>query len=494
MATALVAPVRTDAQQVFVVLLDIRGYSKLSPRAQLAFFEQVLPRIAEPLTSAVSSSVLDANTWGDAVVAVFTSAIAAVTFCTNVRRIFRSETWDLEEFNDLRPRIALHNTLLHSGTDPIRSIQKGHYYGSGIVKPARLEPVVESGYVWVTEEAYSVLREAIDRHEIRGHVLKSLGRRELAKGAGAIEVYCLLEENEREPQLAPQVATLPHDADNALITSRELARISSALAVNQYVENFHLFASQCRTLLDLDRVFASYHIECLLSLRLLSRPEPANGNVSFDADVLLLSAGKLAPFQSATSEAHRRVLPDKYLRKTGKTFVEPSTGDGLAPYVLWANSKGDLGVGAAEDVNGTSDIVYHKRDANVVGSYAQRAVPGMYKHPKAGVGVIPYGSILCAPLGVLQKGLSKPDAAPPVEWIGVLNITATHASKFTTQDCAWAELMAGLLGALYQSYRSRRKELKQVGALAQPPRKPVGRKGKQPAKLRTTQRKKGRRT
>ena len=95
------------------------------------------------------------------------------------------------------------------------------------------------------------------------------------------------------------------------------------------------------------------------------------------------------------------------------------------------------------------------------GSYAQRAVPGMYKHPKAGVGVIPYGSILCAPLGVLQKGLSKPDAAPPVEWIGVLNITATHASKFTTGLC-----VGGTHGWLTWSalsiYRSRRKELTQV--------------------------------
>ena len=242
----------------------------------------------------------------------------------------RSETWDLEEVqrSSTPNRSAQHSSAQRHRSHPVDP--KGHYYGSGIVKPARLEPVVESGYVWVTEEAYSVLREAIDRHEIRGHVLKSLGRRELAKGAGAIEVYCLLEENEREPQLAPQVATLPHDADNALITSRELARISSALAVNQYVENFHLFASQCRTLLDLDRVFASYHIECLLSLRLLSRPEPANGNVSFDADVLLLSAGKLAPFQSATSEgASPRSSGHVSPGRRGETFVEPSTGDGL---------------------------------------------------------------------------------------------------------------------------------------------------------------------
>ena len=436
--------------------------------------------------------MLDANTWGDAVVAVFTSAVAAVTFCTAVRRIFRDETWDVEEFNDLRPRIALHNTLLHSGTDPIRSIQKSHFYGSGLVKPARLEPVVEAGYVWVTAEAFSTLREAIDRHEIRGYILKSIGRRELDKGAGQVDIYCLLEETEREPQL-PHVQPPIRDTDNALITSRELARISSALAANQYVENFHLFASKCSSVPDLDRTFASYHIEFLLSLRLLSRPDPANGNVSFDADVLLLSGGgKFTPFEKATSEAHRRVLPDMFLRRSGKSFVEPSTGDGLAPYVLWANSRGDLGVGAAEDVNGSSDIVYHKRDASVIGSYTPRIVSGMYKHPRSGIGVIPYGSILCAPLGVVHKGPSKPGTAAPVEWIGVLNITATHASKFTTQDCAWAELMAGLLGSLYQSYRSRRKELAQVIRPAGASRKRVGRKRGRPAKHRTTQ-KKGRR-
>jgi hypothetical protein len=465
-----------SAHMAAVVLFDIKGYSHLSQSGQRRFFEEVLPRISELLlgsdSSPTTSRPLDANTWGDAVLCVFESVITAARFCTELRRLFRSEIWRMQEFDELRPRIALHYTHLHRGVDPIREIRGDHYYGPGLVKTARLEPIVDPGHVWVTEEAAKMLSDAIANGELRGLAVPSLGVRDLAKGAGPLSVFCLLEEHEPHPKLAesPLAEQAPPSswrhggshADDALSTSRQLARMSSALAANQYVENFHIYAGRCTSPATLARTFSKYHLELLLTLRLPSRPERGNGNVCFDADVLLVDSdtGRFKPSEQPTAQAHRRFLPEMHLAKAKRgRFVEPSPGDGLAPYVLWANSSGRRGVGAAEDVNASRDIVYHEdtssADAQGLGAYHQTVVHGMYKQPQVKQGHIPYGSILCAPLGIVSKPPADVSGDAHIEWIGVLNITASHALRFTNQDCAWAELMSALVGSLHQSFRSR---------------------------------------
>lgn len=93
-----------------IVLLDLKGYSELPLPAKRAFFLQALPKIAEKcFTSEARNDIQDANTWGDAILAVFSNVREGANFALRILDFIRKEPWpDYPELAKLGIRIAIH--------------------------------------------------------------------------------------------------------------------------------------------------------------------------------------------------------------------------------------------------------------------------------------------------------------------------------------------------------------------------------------------------
>ena len=82
-----------------IVALDLKGYSSLSKEGQEAVFHEFLNKVSRHLSDR-KKDLIDVNTWGDAVTAVFNKAIPAVEYALEVRDLVRNRTgWACRELN-----------------------------------------------------------------------------------------------------------------------------------------------------------------------------------------------------------------------------------------------------------------------------------------------------------------------------------------------------------------------------------------------------------
>ena len=166
-----------------VVFTDLRGYSRLRDEHVPVFVERVLARFAETLRR---HGVLWANTWGDAIVAVFPDTAAAAAAVLELHAIVAS--LDLVALGlpaDLALRVGAHVGSLNVLRDPVVGVDA--YWGRELTRAARIEPRTPPGEVYVTEAFAAHL--ALD--VTAGHTTEYVGRVTTAKDFETIPLYRL---------------------------------------------------------------------------------------------------------------------------------------------------------------------------------------------------------------------------------------------------------------------------------------------------------------
>jgi class 3 adenylate cyclase len=166
-----------------MLFADIAGYSRLRdeevPRFQRIFWDLAARELAG------AGKPLLANTWGDAVFAVFDAPQDAAACATRLRDAMQAVDWRASGLLETTAiRIALHAAPVFSGHDPV--IGRENYFGAGVTRAARIEPVTPPGLVYASE-AFAATLAAQDSH----WMLEYVGTLKLAKQYGESRLYRL---------------------------------------------------------------------------------------------------------------------------------------------------------------------------------------------------------------------------------------------------------------------------------------------------------------
>lgn len=70
-----------------------------------------------------------------------------------------------------------------------------------------------------------------------------------------------------------------------------------------------------------------------------------------------------------------------------------------------------------------------------------------------------YKSIMSVAIRGVRTANFNPDEDAELVLFGVLNITSANENAFSREDCAWIDTVASLVGAMYNCYDERLKEL-----------------------------------
>ncbi len=128
---------------------DVRGFSKLSDDQLPAFIDVVLGSFARVLAD-YPGQVDFANTWGDALFAVFTDPTVAAHCALGLQdAVGALDMAGVGLPDDLAFRLSGHVGPVFPVTDPV--LQRSAFMGSHVSRTARIEPVTPPGAVYVTE-------------------------------------------------------------------------------------------------------------------------------------------------------------------------------------------------------------------------------------------------------------------------------------------------------------------------------------------------------
>ena len=168
-----------------LLFADFAGFSRLhdafAPLFQTRFLDIVAAQMA-----ASTVKPLTANTWGDALFAVFEASHDGAEFALRLLTGMLEVDWTAAGLPDTSQiRIALHAGPVFCGFDPI--IGRDNYFGSSVTKAARIEPVTPPGMVYASESFAATLVANGDD----GFALEYVGRLPLAKGYGESRIYRL---------------------------------------------------------------------------------------------------------------------------------------------------------------------------------------------------------------------------------------------------------------------------------------------------------------
>jgi class 3 adenylate cyclase/tetratricopeptide (TPR) repeat protein len=168
-----------------LLFADFAGYSRLHDAFAPLFQARFWQIAAEQLESSPVRP-LAANTWGDALYVVFESAPEAAEFALRFLARMLDVDWTAAGLTDTSQiRIALHAGPVFCGFDPI--IGRDNYFGSGVTKAARIEPVTPPGMVYASE-AFAASLAATGQDDF---ALEYVGLLPLAKGYGESRIYRL---------------------------------------------------------------------------------------------------------------------------------------------------------------------------------------------------------------------------------------------------------------------------------------------------------------
>lgn len=185
----------TKTASVNILFLDLVGWSKLDPNQMVNYIEKALPRLGEVVAK---FRCTHQNTWGDALVATFTSAKDAAECALDIRDMFRRTSENAGIVKGLVPRISLHQGEVIIAHNPL--IGREDIFGDAVHLTARLEPVTPKGQVYCTK-AFADALDALSGIAAEAH---QVGTIELPKGFGKVEVYLVTGPNEEpSPSLSP---------------------------------------------------------------------------------------------------------------------------------------------------------------------------------------------------------------------------------------------------------------------------------------------------
>jgi hypothetical protein len=181
-APASTTPPRTLKSMLFA---DFAGYSKLHDGSAALFQADFWAIVARRIES-TAVKPLFANTWGDGLYLVFGSPHDAASLALRLVEDFREIDWTAHGLPaSSQIRIGVHTGPVFCSFDPI--IGRDNYFGSGVTRAARIEPITPPGTVYASE-AFAATLAASGQREF---VLEYVGQVALAKGYGESRVYRL---------------------------------------------------------------------------------------------------------------------------------------------------------------------------------------------------------------------------------------------------------------------------------------------------------------
>jgi len=188
MSTPALASVRagTLRREVRTMLFaDMVGYSRLAEEDTPSFLAHFLGAIADIVAqSAVPPQFV--NTWGDGLFMVFDEVSVGARFALQLRDAVASCDWPARGLpQGTNIRIGMHTGPVFHAFD--RLIGRENYFGSHVVRAARIEPVVTPGAVYVSAE----LAFTLAARGAREFATDFLGTVALAKGHGNGVLYRL---------------------------------------------------------------------------------------------------------------------------------------------------------------------------------------------------------------------------------------------------------------------------------------------------------------
>lgn len=168
-----------------MLFADMVGFSRLSEEDTPSFLVHFLGAISE-MVKRCGQPPAFVNTWGDGLFMVFEQVEHGVDFALRLRDAVQQEDWPsrgLPAGTSLR--IGMHTGPVFRAPDPL--IGRPNYFGSHVVRAARIEPVAAPGTAYVSAElAFSLAASGCD--EFRTDYL---GELPLAKGFGSGPLYRL---------------------------------------------------------------------------------------------------------------------------------------------------------------------------------------------------------------------------------------------------------------------------------------------------------------
>jgi adenylate cyclase len=177
---------RSAPRQVCAIMFgDFHGFSRLTDRQMLTFYDHVMTGVAKVLDKH-ERAIATRNTWGDGLFVVFSDLAAAARCALDIQ----SAVAGLDAAaTDLPPtlglRLGLDAGAVFAVQDPI--LKSLSYTGTHISRTARLEPSTPPGEVYVTEAFAALFTLQQDKELICEYV----GMMQAAKNYGRLRTYLL---------------------------------------------------------------------------------------------------------------------------------------------------------------------------------------------------------------------------------------------------------------------------------------------------------------
>jgi len=249
---------------VAILFSDIKGFSRITTDIMLGKLKEIVNEFWKKTLNITNHSYY--NSWGDAFLVCSHDPIDLSEIALRLRDEFRNTNWRHIGFDEeLAIRIGLHvdsfNLIYEDG-------QVIDIYGQAVNKAARIEPIVDSNKIFCSKFCYDLLNQ--ETH-LKYH-FENLGKRQLAKGWGAMELYEL--RRETDPKSVPLQETtqktkiknikIPkkftdQDLDDFLEQSFELISDSFVKACNELEAEHHELSSRFKRI-DAEKMKCTIYI------------------------------------------------------------------------------------------------------------------------------------------------------------------------------------------------------------------------------------------
>lgn len=172
----------SDYETKALVFCDIKGFSKV-PEAMLPLFvDQVLGGLAEEIGK-YQSELEYKETAGDGIYLVLRNVVAAANCALAL--VARINSLPPSPLSPLGIRVSAHVGAVFPAIDPITGYRK--FFGSEVIRAARIEPITPVGECYVTEQFASILALEAPKQFNCDYA----GVLESAKGYGAFRMYSI---------------------------------------------------------------------------------------------------------------------------------------------------------------------------------------------------------------------------------------------------------------------------------------------------------------
>lgn len=164
---------------------DVVRFSKLPEYAIPLFIDKFLGGLAEMMSEA-DFEWDSRNTWGDAIYMIFDDVETAGEAALAIRDWVENQPWVSYGFpSPLRMRIGLHAGPVYHGWDAI--LESECFMGSNTSRAARIEPIVDEGQIFASEE-FAAVAEA---QGVESFLCDYQGQADLPKKSGHMTVYMI---------------------------------------------------------------------------------------------------------------------------------------------------------------------------------------------------------------------------------------------------------------------------------------------------------------